>query len=262
MMDRSLDTLVGFAGDWHGNSSWAAMTIPALRRAGVRTLFHVGDFGIWPGDASFIDTVEYWAKTADVTIWVTPGNHEDYDQIDELFTTKPDAPAQLSDHIWLLPRGYRWSQSGRSFVSLGGAASIDYRDRTPGRSWWIQEQILPSDVERTTRGGRADILITHEAPLEGTEAVAGIRRTNPQGWPAETVAYARSGQELITTAAEVIKPALHVHGHWHAPDEVQFHDGRRVYSMGMDFQAHNLATLDLNDMQWNWISDRKLGPVR
>lgn len=262
MMDRSLDTLVGFAGDWHGNSQWAAIAIPALRRAGVHTLFHVGDFGIWPGDTSFIDTVEHWAKLAELTVWVTPGNHEDYDRIDELFATQPDEPAQLSEHIMLLPRGYRWEQSGRSFVSLGGAASVDYRDRTPGRSWWIQEQILPTDVERATRSGPADILITHEAPLLGTEAVARIRRMNPQGWPAETLAYARAGQELITTAAEVIKPSLHVHGHWHAPDEVQFSDGRRVYSMGMDFQSHNLAALDLTTMSWTWIDDRKVVPLR
>jgi len=46
---------VAFAGDWQGNISWVAKAIPALRRAVIHRLYHVGDVGIWPVDAAFID---------------------------------------------------------------------------------------------------------------------------------------------------------------------------------------------------------------
>lgn len=262
MSERRQKTVVGFAGDWHGNVRWVGRAIPALRRAGVTTLYHVGDFGIWPGETAFIDTVEYWAKLAELTIWVTPGNHDDYDQIDALLDNDPTRPGQLSEHVWVIPRGHRWSNAGRTFVSLGGAASADISDRVPGKSWWKQEQILPEDVERTVAGGHADIMISHEAPLHGTEALSRLRLSNLDRRPEDTLASARRMAERLTEAADAVRPTIHVHGHWHAPDEIQLDSERRVYSMGMDFQTRNLATLDLATMQWSWLNDPKLGVWR
>ena len=40
---------VVFAGDWHGNVRWATSRIESIRAAGIATILHVGDFGIWPG---------------------------------------------------------------------------------------------------------------------------------------------------------------------------------------------------------------------
>lgn len=253
------NTVVGFAGDWHGNVSWFGRAIPALRRA---ALHQVGDFGIWPGDTAFIDTVEYWAKLAGLTIWVTPGNHDDYDQIDALLSQDATRPAQLSDHVWVLPRGYRWTHTGRTFVSLGGAASADISDRVLGKTWWAQEQILPADVEQTVAGGHADIMISHEAPLRGTAAVTRIRQSNLDGRTADTLASSLTMAERLTEATDAVSPTIHVHGHWHAPDEIQLDSGQRVYSMGIDFQTKNLATLDLTAMHWAWLDDPKLGVWR
>ncbi|WP_104199163.1 metallophosphoesterase [Cryobacterium sp. Y29] len=258
MVEHQESTVVGFAGDWHGNISWIGRAIPALRRAGVTTLYHVGDFGIWPGETAFISTVEYWAKLAALTIWVTPGNHDDYDQIDALFAGNPYKPQQLSEHVWVLPRGHRWTHAGRSFVSLGGAASTDVSGRIPGKTWWQQEEIRPEDVARTISGGHAEVMISHDAPLEGTSAVARLRHENPNVLSTDALAYVQAGTNRLTEAAEAIRPTIHVHGHWHAPDEIQLDRERRVYSMGMDFQTRNLATLDLTSLRWSWLDDPKL----
>jgi hypothetical protein len=256
------NTVVGFAGDWHGNVSWIGRAIPALRRAGVTTLYHVGDFGIWPGATAYIETIEYWAKLAGLTIWVTTGNHDDYDQIDALFADDPSMPKQLSEHVWVLPRGYRWHQADRTFVSLGGAASIDVDARVPGKTWWEQEQIQPADVAQTIAGGHADIMISHEAPLTGTPAVSRLRQENRNGLSSDVLAYAALAAARLTEAAEAVRPTIHVHGHWHAPGNIQLNDERRVYSMGMDFQTRNLATLDLTSLHWSWLDDSRLGVWR
>lgn len=49
-------------------------------------------------------------------------------------------PVSLSDHVTVLPRGHRWEIAGRSFVSLGGAPSVDYLQpfRHQGESWWAE----------------------------------------------------------------------------------------------------------------------------
>ena len=46
---------------------------------------------------------------------------------------------------------------------LGGAFSVDWRDRTHGSDWWPNEMPDDSDVARHGTD-RLDILIAHDAP--------------------------------------------------------------------------------------------------
>lgn len=62
----------------------------------------------------------------------------------------------------------------------------------------------------------------------------------------------------LTEAVEVVLPTVHVHVHWHAPDEIQLDSHRRAYSMGMDSQTRNLANLDIAPLRWSWLDDPKL----
>lgn len=146
-------TSVGFAGDWHGDTGWAVGAVRRFADAGVQTIFHVGDFGIWPGVAgdAYLDTVERALRARGAVLAVTPGNHEDYDQIGALCPRTEHHWSFLGDVGWLrphlavFPRGHRWtmpSGSGiRTFVSLGGASSVDRSFRTPLIDWWPQEAI-------------------------------------------------------------------------------------------------------------------------
>lgn len=188
------ETQVAVAGDWHGDTSWVQEILPALHRFApdVRTVLHAGDFGFWPPlhRKAFTDTVDFWCKSTGIErVLFTPGNHEWWPMLDERFAQRPGEPVQMSAAVWALPRGVRFTLAGRSFLSFGGAASIDYAYRTEGRDWWPEE--LPTDehVDAAIEGGPIDVMLTHETVDGGTAAVEEILRANPYGWSAEELAY-------------------------------------------------------------------------
>jgi hypothetical protein len=92
------------------------------------------------------------------------------------------------------------------FGAIGGAFSIDWRDRKPGRSWWPEEVTTVDDVERL---GTAplDVLVTHEAP-------AGVPF---EGYrlPEEDEVRAEEVRRYIRAATEATQPRMVLHGHWH-----------------------------------------------
>jgi hypothetical protein len=116
-----------------------------------------------------------------VDIWITPGNHEDWGRLTTMWASPENVgqPLQLTDHVRVLPRGCRFELGGRSFVSLGGAPSVDLDRRTVGKDWWAEEAITPEDVELVVEGGHADVMLAHDAPLAPYEVAKG--RSNP-GW--------------------------------------------------------------------------------
>ena len=158
---------VGIAGDWHGDTAWALWALDTFRDAGITNIFHLGDFGIWqpaPIGASFILKIQKRLAKNGQRLFITPGNHEDYARIEN---------TPVGEHGWqeyrpgvfLAPRGLRWEMEGRSFLSLGGANSIDFDGRTENITWWKGEQITRGDEYRAMEGGKADIMLAHEAPL-------------------------------------------------------------------------------------------------
>lgn len=74
---------IALAGDWHGNTAWALRCLLHLASLGVREVFHLGDFGIWPGPGgrNYVLDLDACLASEAMTLFVTPGNHEDYDQI-------------------------------------------------------------------------------------------------------------------------------------------------------------------------------------
>lgn len=206
---------VGFAGDWHGNVLWATGRVREFADAGVADVFHAGDFGIWPGGDKFLRRVNDACVDRGVSLWVTLGNHEDYDRV---------ARMEADEAGWLFlpgfeglrfaPRGHVWARDGVLFGSLGGAGSIDVKGRVPGRSWWPGEQVLPEDVRALTDAvagatcGRLDVLVTHDAP-------AGLHRPGKMWAPPEVLHYCWLQRVLLRDACDVVRPWSLVHGHWH-----------------------------------------------
>lgn len=264
-------TVIALAGDWHGNTAWAVARIRDVSDRGVSTLLHLGDFGIWPGNsgAKFVRKVERTCAERNVNLIVTPGNHEDWGRLARLWdhpkhrdpTSGGALPLHLTDHITVLPRGHAWTIEGRRFVSLGGAPSVDFPDRTEGKSWWREEMIQPGDVERTIRNGAgAHVFLAHDAadrPYQ-TGKVAEICSANTLGWTERGLAWAAVGRERITEAFLGVAPHLFVHGHYHCSAQaiVQIPGAdhvTRIWSLDCDGAAGNLRYLDLatlNDPQW------------
>lgn len=182
---------------------------------------------------------------------MTPGNHEDSARLDARWATTPGNPLQLTQHVGVLPRGYRWTLGGRSFVSLGVAASIDFEYRRHGQTCWPTEIPTPEDVAAVVTGGYADVILTHDAPRPGTPAGQSARAQCPRSgsrW-SHTAVYAAVVAERISYEEF---PRLLVHGHYPARDEAVGPDGREVISLGADLQAGNVVLPDLNDLSHTW----------
>lgn len=246
---------VALAGDWHGNTRWARTRIAEVAANGVALILHLGDFGIWPGASGrvYIDQLEEACAEHGVGIWVTPGNHEDWGSLPRLWTKPENAgrPLHVSEHIAILPRSYRFSLEGRSFVSLGGAPSVDLDFRSRNKDWWAEEAIRREDVAEVVTGGYADVMLAHDAPLAPYEVPAVARIRNQTGmWSDRALAYARAKAELMHEAFLGVRPRLFAHGHYHVADEttVAVPDAThetQIWSLNCDGENGNIRYLDL-----------------
>lgn len=209
---------VGFAGDWHANTAWALRAIEAFGEAGIDTVYHAGDFGIWPGSKGhhYLMSVQTACERAGIDLYVVPGNHEDYSQInswpldEDGWITHPDVPS-----IHYAPRGLVWVDGGVSFGALGGAVSIDKMLRVEGESWWPEEEITPEEVELFISNAkvfpdRLDVMLTHDAP-------SGVKRNGitPSYLSPEIEHQARKFRLMLREAADGVAPRWLIHGHWH-----------------------------------------------
>lgn len=258
-MNKTTDC--GIAGDWHGNTLWAVMALDQYAIAGITHILHVGDFGFGFGGGDrgedYLRDIQNALVQNNQIIYVTLGNHENYVMISS-FVNHPEMPGFVFNpdfpNILVATRGARWDWNDVSFVSLGGAASIDYEGRTEGINWWSEERISLGDVYRTIEGGHADVMIAHDAPT-GVNLFGSHREARSQ-WSVEGLAYADQSRDMMRQAVDGVKPDMFFHGHYHhyLDEVVNFNDGVEGYSyrnvsLGKDGQANNMSVLDLVSMQ-------------
>jgi len=249
--------MIGAAGDWHGNAIYSHAMLHALAKQGITTVMHVGDFGIgWPrhgqGYARFVDQV---CEELGITLYITPGNHENWAYINQL--PFRNGQAWIGERICVLERNTRFELDGRSFLSLGGAPSIDFPSRTKGYTWWPEEMLTLADVEKAAADGYADVMLTHDAPAGGTDEVQKILDSPGAFWTDAGLAYAREGQELMRIAVDGVKPALFIHGHFHVAGEKQV-DETRFVSLDRDAdrpgqRSRNAILLDTETLGYSWL---------
>ena len=155
----------------------------------------------------------------------------------------------------MMPRGYRFTLGGRSFLSFGGAASLDAADRIPQISWFDVEVATDAEVDQAIAGGPVDVLLLHETINDGAPLVERIIRANPMGWNEVELAYSASSRQKVTRLTEAVKPEIVAHGHIHVKDEAVTATGTRVYSLNCEDGTGNLASLDLLTGDWEWLGD-------
>lgn len=259
------DTHVFFAGDWHGDASWGRKAIIHAANSGVSLILHVGDFGVWGdgGAKKYIRSLEACASANNVDIWVTGGNHENWDYIyakwDNPKRCDEDGsplPFQLSNHIWFFPRPYRFNLGGKRFLSMGGGASVDFPWRTEGRSWWPREAITDEEVAAASVS-EADVLIVHESPdIEyATHPVQKILATNPIGFPQEALTYSAASRRQVSRVVDAVRPELLIHGHMHVfgARSVAFDEDRvlSVISLDCEYSKVNLFNVEISTLLGN-----------
>lgn len=259
------------AGDWHGDLEWAVNMVAITKASGVNFLFHVGDFGIWRGARAekYLEVLEQACATGDVMIFVTPGNHEDWPRIDAMEIGEGGLQ-WVSEHIALIPRGHRWEMNGRTFVSLGGAPSIDFPTRTAQVDWFPTEMIPLEVAEAVAEAGHADVMLTHDSPTQTSQPVKNIIYDKDAGrfWTREGLKYAREGRKILDIAVKGVQPGILFHGHFHAGGIGIVPDNRVVVSLDQQRTKKNMVFLDLDSMAfdfvdpWEFWGKRALVPVK
>ena len=248
------------AGDWHINADWALHALDTIASTGIRDIYHVGDFGFWPDvrGQDYLRVIDTHLASTGSSLWVTPGNHDDYVFINSLETDDAGL-LRATDRVKVLPRGHRWAVDGVSFVSLGGAASIDFETRTEGMNWWREEAITYGDVMRTVGGGTADVMIAHDAP-NGVQALSWTSKADTKKHSPEALMYSAESRYMMTHAVDGVRPKVFFHGHYHnaymetvnlgMPDDLY-----EVNAVGLakDHDRSNLAIMDLSDLSVSFI---------
>ena len=251
------ETTIAIAGDWHGRTSWMGIAIPSIHRADarVRTLLHLGD--LWT-DRKTLDTIDHHAQRAGIErVLLTSGNHDRWDELNDALAAADGEPARLSKTVYVLPRPYRFEISGRSFLSLGGAASIDREDGIEGRDWWPEETISDEMVAAAIAGGPADIMLTHESPAQ--TPVRAVRRVFDQNrlkLSQANLALSAASRQQVEAVWDTVRPRMLFHGHIHEPGAGTTEDGRRVFSLGCDGQRGNVELLDLESLELTTVDVR------
>lgn len=176
-----------FIGDVHGK---VTPYLDILARAGDQPTVQLGDFGYGFLAVQTEDRVRAEQTVLDRFI---RGNHDD--------------PARCRAQPSYIEDGTFDPEYDILFA--GGAWSIDYLWRTPGVSWWADEEMSITALEALIDAAQAlrpKILATHDCPAPVAKALFP-ERTRVQ-YPT------RTGQALAALF-EVYQPDLWVFGHWH-----------------------------------------------
>ena len=231
--------LIGLIGDTHGQTGAVLPALQHARDAGAELVVLMGDVGWWPRRAAmdFFGPVQRALRRLGMAGAGLDGNHDfpgDGTDRNGYLAWTAQAPDLSPGAFVRLDRGARFELDGCSFLTCGGAVSIDksYRATTgPRATWWSEEAVTDADVDKVRRAcgdaGPVDVLLTHDS----VELPPGF---DPAGDAAFRAAadVQRARMHLVR---EYARPQLHVHGH--------FHDAR-VYCRTLD-DGRELRTIGL-----------------
>lgn len=244
------------AGDWHGNARWAVSVVDRARELGIREILHLGDFGIWPDGNDYLIALHVALDKADVNLRFIDGNHEDHDTLLAwLAASGSEAdPVALTSRITWLPRGHRWEQDGRTWLALGGAASVDRAVRIQGKSWWPDEVISDAQEEMVLSDGPADVMITHDCPF----GVVHSFDPPPRWWQQEDLDKSDDHRRRLQRIVNKVQPSHLMHGHLHRCYQRTCDFGYgdvQVTGLACDGMDGNCAVLDTVTMELSVIQD-------
>lgn len=255
-VDRAL-----VVGDMHGNLfSWERTILPAFARTHSDIIVQVGDFGYgWnvAGRGSAVQQDMYLTALDELldsfgarVLWLD-GNHENFDLLEEIGAFGAAEPFPTSERTTYIPRGYAWEWRGKMCMALGGAYSVDKHYRTPHRSWWPQEEITHTDLERAKRrlaevGGELDVLFAHDS-FTGIRA-PGIHADWKQD---EFAAVCKPNRDMLRDIVDRTHLDLYIHGHYHVAYEQSSWPGvDTIIGLNAEDATGSCITLDFPSLEW------------
>ncbi|WPH57826.1 hypothetical protein [Mycobacterium phage WXIN] len=247
-------------GDTHGNTNWTAWAIEYAAENGCDAIIQVGDFGLGWDQGQFFRAVNEALVEHDITLYWVDGNHENHDALSKRVVAHAGSSDPADRVPWSydetpriihLPRGHRWEWWGVAWMALGGAASVDRLNRTPGLSWWPGETLATEDIEYASRPGDVDVVIAHDAPYGVDIPKIGIGTPNTDsGFPHMCLVESGEHRRAVRAVVDAVRPRLYIHGHYHLRYQAFYElpGGERTLVQGLDCDGQPLhySTLFLN----------------
>jgi Icc-related predicted phosphoesterase len=248
-------------GDVHGDLSFASRMVRVAKAHAIDTIIQVGDFGIWDHmeeGTYFLDTLNVNSVNRGVKWVFVPGNHENYDRLEE-YSSRSDYVGsqfrteegfvQIRSNILYTQKVNKWTWDGVTFKAVGGAHSIDKDWRTPGKSWWPQETLTDDQLNWAAQLGEADVLLTHDCP---TYAPFKHRLKNDPD--------SHIHRQKIDEVVNHTKAKIHFHGHMHDWYDYTNHYGGKIYGLECNDDAmwnpyaniKNHVIFDTEGMRIRW----------
>lgn len=251
---------VAVAGDWHGNLLWAKAQVrrmaELLSDEDTKLIFQLGDFGFWPGKwgKAYVDGLHEVLEETKSDLFFIDGNHENHALLKKVAKSKGvngmSVMCPITDRIAWLQRGTRFKVNDRTWLALGGAASVDRMYRTENISWFPAERITPEQRDAAIAGGFADVLLCHDAP-------AGYHITFPHSnWPEQDLALSQVNRDYLQEVVEGCGIQYVMHGHMHMSHQVIMPKTGpkkidvRVNCFNCDGEYGNWGILNAETMGW------------
>lgn len=251
---------VAVVGDWESQSRLVAPLLQRIRREApdVRTLLHVGDLR-WsaprtsaargrnaPSEefAAWLD--EQLQRLQFQRLILVPGNNEWWDRLHEEFEDHPDRFFRAAHRIWIAPRGLRFELAGRTYLCMGGAASL-HDDGGPF------EAPTDADIEHAAAGGEVDILLTHEALNVDMPELTSAMRRGPRFSDTRMAASAES-RNRVTQLYNRVRPQLAFFGHMHSSGSAATDFGI-VHCLNVIRRPRHVALLNVHTLEVQWLED-------
>lgn len=229
--------VIAFAGDWHANTPWAIWAIEHAKDRGADVIIHTGDFG-YKYLKSFVRGISEALERVNLPLLFIDGNHDYLRRIWARYPKTAQGLYQLSERLYHLPRGTRWTWDGVRFLAMGGAYSVDRNHRVKGVDWWDTETIKLNQVALAARRGPADVLISHDCPEE--VLIPGLQDSE-RLWPVEHLQGAKRHRRMLSALTTQVQPRLIVHGHYHRKYESMSQLGYGpVHVIGLDCDGASL----------------------
>ena len=128
---------------------------------------------------------------------------------------------EIAPNFFYAPRGSVIEIDGTTIGFLGGAFSIDYKQRVDGKDWFSLEEVINvNDVEFTINNfakyDNIDVFVTHDT-VDTSGLNARINHLSSD-FLAEINSDANLSQKkFLAEVKDTINPSICVHGHYHSP---------------------------------------------
>jgi hypothetical protein len=198
------------AGDWHGEPKHATKMVREAKKAGVKRILQLGDFGLWDhleDGVRFLDVLNSECRKEGVIVYALGGNHENWTHWNWYVDNMPkdeNGFAYLRSHILLAPKIHYFRWNGKTWLIVGGAVSVDRDLRVTGVDWWPDE-ITPFRWYAHVNDVKVDYLLTHDC-------------SNKTPWKGRLKPdlLSQENREKIDGVLKKSRPNWHFHGHMHA----------------------------------------------